>query len=80
MASISERDGAIQRTMHESGGVRAGKDIALVILNKDMNNFIRIIKSLENSSVLIDVVSKTVKHKKQQQQQQQQQKPKKTRR
>ena len=79
MASVSERDGAIQRTMRESGGVRAGKDITLVILNKDMNNFIRIIKSLENSSVLIDVVSKTVKHKKQQQQQQQQ-KPKKTRR
>ena len=41
---------------------RAGKRMALVILNEDMDDIIRIIKSLENSGILIDGVSQTVKH------------------
>ena len=41
---------------------RAGKRMALVISNEDMDDIIRIIKSLENSGILIDGVSQTVKH------------------
>ena len=41
---------------------RASKGIVLVILNEDMDDIIRIIKSLENSCVLLDGVGETVKH------------------
>ena len=47
--------------MHGKGVVRAGKRINLVILNDDMHEIIRIIKSLENSVVSIETVL-TVKH------------------
>ena len=42
--------------------VRAGNWVTLVISNKDMDDILRIIKSLGNSGVFIDGVSKTVKH------------------
>ena len=48
--------------MFERGIVRAGKWIILVISNEDTDEIARIIKLLENSSVLIDGVSKTVTH------------------
>ena len=38
--------------MSEAGVVRAGKGTILIILNEDMNDFIVIIKSLENSAIL----------------------------
>ena len=44
------------------GVVRAGKRVALVTLNENVDDIIRIIKSLENSDILIDRVSETVKH------------------
>ena len=40
---------------------RAGKEFTLFISNKDMNDIIKIIKSLEDSGVLIDGVTETVK-------------------
>ena len=40
----------------------AGKRITLFISNDDMDDVIRIIKSLENPGVLIDGVSDTVKN------------------
>ena len=43
--------------------VRAGKGFTLFILNEDMNDIIKIIKS-GDSDVLIDGVTKTVKHEK----------------
>ena len=43
-----------------AGVVRAGKGTCLVILNEDVD--IRIMKSLENSGVLIGGVSEKVKH------------------
>ena len=46
-----------------TGTVRGGKAITLVISNKNMHDIIEIIKSLENSSLLIDGVSEIVKHK-----------------
>ena len=41
--------------------VRAGKGFTLFILNENMNNIIKIIKSLEDLGVLIDGVNETVK-------------------
>ena len=40
--------------------VIAGKGITLVILNENMADFVRMIKSLETSGILIDGVSKIV--------------------
>ena len=42
--------------------VRAGKGFTLSIWNEDMNDVIKIIKSLEDLGVLIDGVIETVKH------------------
>ena len=47
--------------MHGQGVVRAGKGITLVLSNKDKGDTIRIVKSLQNSGVLIDRVSETVR-------------------
>ena len=43
------------------GAVRARKGFNLLISNEDMNDIIKIIKSLEDSGVLIDRVAETVK-------------------
>ena len=45
------------------GAARAGKGLTLFISNEDMNNVIEIIKPLEDSNVLIDSITETVKHK-----------------
>ena len=42
--------------------MRAGKRFTSFILNEDMNDIIKIIKSLQDSSVLINGVTETVKH------------------
>ena len=70
MASASAVDVANQRKMRKraaiatsrAGVVRAGREITFVISNVDMDDIITSIKSLENSCVLIDEVSETVKH------------------
>ena len=54
MASASAINYAIQRTMREKDVVRAGKRIILIISSEDMDDIIRIIKSQENSGVLIE--------------------------
>ena len=43
--------------------MRAGKGFTLFILNEDMNDIIKIIKSLEDSCLLNDGVTQTVKDK-----------------
>ena len=42
--------------------MRAGKRFTLFTLNEDMNDIIKIIKSLKDLGVLIDGVTETVKH------------------
>ena len=42
--------------------MRAGKGFTLFILNEDMHDIIKIIKSLEDLGVLIDGVTETAKH------------------
>ena len=44
------------------GAVKAGKRFNLFITNEDMNDIIKIIKSLEDSGISIDGVTETVKH------------------
>ena len=61
MASNSAKDGAIQRTMHGRGVLKAGNGINLVIPNDEIDDFIKIIKSFEHSGVLIEGVTETVK-------------------
>ena len=42
--------------------MRSGKRFTLFISIEDINDIIKIIKSLEDSSILFDEVTKTVKH------------------
>ena len=51
-----------ERKISGKGAVRAGKWFTFFISNEDMNDIIKIIKSLEVSSVLIDWVIEIVKH------------------
>ena len=46
-----------ERKISGKGSVRAGKGLTLVISNEDMNDIIKIIKSLED-----DGITETVKH------------------
>ena len=49
------------RKISGKGAVRPGKAFTLFMSNEDMNDVFKIIKSLEDSGVLIDVVTETVK-------------------
>ena len=51
------------RKISGKGAVRAGKRFTLFILNEDMNDTTKITNSSEDSGVLIDRVTETVKHK-----------------
>ena len=51
-----------ERKISGKGAVKAGKGCTLFISNEGMNDIIKIIKSLEDSGVLIDGVTETVKH------------------
>ena len=52
-----------ERKKSGKGAARANKGFTLFILNDDMDDIIKIIKSLEDSGVLIDGVTEIVKHK-----------------
>ena len=51
-----------ERKISEKGAVRVGKGFTLFISNEDVNDIIKIIKSLEGSNALIDGINETVKH------------------
>ena len=51
-----------ERKISEKWAVRAGKGFTLFISIEDMNDIIKIIKSVENLGVLTDRVTETVKH------------------
>ena len=51
-----------ERKISRKCGVKKGKRFTLFISNEDMNDIIKVIKSLEDSGVLIDGVTETVKH------------------
>ena len=52
----------LDRKISWKGTVRAGKVFTSFISDEDLNDVIKIIKSLENSGVLIDGVTEAVKH------------------
>ena len=54
-ASISAIDGSIQKKIHGSG-------VKLIIEQEDMKDMMKIIKTLENSGILLKGVSKTIKN------------------
>ena len=51
-----------ERKISGKVAVRAGKGFTLFILNEDMNDVIKTIKSPEDSNVLIYGITETVKH------------------
>ena len=51
-----------ERKISGKGAVRAGKGFTLFISDKDMNDIIKLIKSLEDSGLLTDGGTETVKH------------------
>ena len=51
-----------ERKISGKGSVRARKRFTLFISNEDINDIIKIIKSLEDLGVLIDGVTETVIH------------------
>ena len=53
-AAMSTIDGSIQKKIHGSG-------VKLIIEQEDMNDIMKIIKTLENSGILLKGVSKTIK-------------------
>ena len=50
--------------MSQKGAVRAGKRFTFFFTNEDMNDIIKMMISLEDSSVLIDGITQIVKHEK----------------
>ena len=51
-----------QRKASRRGAVTAGKGFTLLISNKDMGSIIKVVESLENSGLLIDGATETVKY------------------
>ena len=51
-----------ERRISRKGVVKAGKGFTLFISNEDMDDIIKIVKSLEDSGILIDGVTEAVKH------------------
>ena len=54
-AAMSAIDGSIQKEIHGSG-------VKLIIEQEDMKDIMKIIKALENSGILLNRVSKTIKN------------------
>ena len=54
-AAMSAIDGSIQKTIH-------GSKVKLITEQEDMNDIIKIIEALENSSILLKGVSKTIEN------------------
>ena len=52
-----------ERKIKGKQAVRTGKEFTFFILNDDMNDFIKIVKSLGDSGVLIDGPTETAKYK-----------------
>ena len=63
--ALNAASNAISKTERRRSGkrvARAGKEFTLLISNEGMDDIIRIIKSLEDSGVLNNGVTETVKH------------------
>ena len=61
-AAMSAIDGSIKKKMLGSGAAKSAGTTTLIISNDEMNDIIKIVKSLENSGVLLKGVSETIQH------------------
>ena len=63
-AAMSATDAAIQKKSYKSGcpSELASRTKVLIISNEEMENVIKIVKSLEESVLLIKVISETIKN------------------
>ena len=61
---MSAADATIQKKNYRSGGPSdlASRTTALIISNKDMDDIMKIVKSLEESGLLIKGISETIKN------------------
>ena len=55
-AAASAIDGGIQKKIHDSGKT------TLIILNKDMNDIMKIVQALKDSNILLKLVTKKIKN------------------
>ena len=64
-AAASAIDAGIQKKIHGSGRPlsSASQTITLIISNKEMNDIMKIAQALEDSNILLKVVTKTIKNK-----------------
>ena len=61
-AAMSAIDGSIKKKMLGSGATKGAGTITLIISNNEMNDIIKIVKSLEDYGVLLKGVIETIKH------------------
>ena len=59
--AMSAIDGSIQKKIHSSRATKCA-GVKLIIEQEDMNDIMKIIKALENSSILLKGVSKAIKN------------------
>ena len=58
-AAMSAIDGSIKKTLG-SGATKGAGTTTLIISNDEMNDILKIVKSLENSGLLLKGVSETI--------------------
>ena len=61
-AAMSAIDGSIKKKMLDSGATKSVGTTTLIISNDEINDIIKIIKSLEDSGVILKGVSETIQH------------------
>ena len=61
-AAMSAIDESIKKKMLGSEATKGAGTTTLIVSNDEMNNIIKIVKSLENSGVLLKGVSETIQH------------------
>ena len=61
-AAMSAIDGRIKKKMLGSGATKVAGTTTLIISNDEMDDILKIVKSLEDSNVLLKGVSETIQH------------------
>ena len=61
-AAMSAIDGSIKKKMLGSGATKGAGTTTLITSNDEMNDIIKIVKSLEDSGVILKGVSETIQH------------------
>ena len=59
---MSAIDGSIKKKMFGSGVTKGARITILIVSNDEMDDILKIVKSLENSGLLLKGVSETIQH------------------